>query len=156
VVFVKGEKTYEKHGFKIKYPKKWKIEEGKGYNARFCKNHEMYESTLTIRLHDISGADGEVTLDSYIEENIDMIKKVDESAGNFSVTERKFLQQPGKQMVYTNTDFMSDVAAKNLVVLTQIKNDNIVILLIFSAETQYFDEDVKIAEEMMETFEYNK
>jgi len=51
---------------------------------------------------------------------------------------------------------MSDVAAKNLVVLTQIKNDNIVILLIFSAETQYFDEDVKIAEEMMETFEYNK
>ena len=151
---MKGEKTYEKHGFTIKYPKKWKIEEGKaGYKTRFCKDRGILQSTLTINLHDISNADGEVTLDRYIEENIDMIKKVEESAGNFSVTEREFLRQPGKQMIYTHSDFMTDIAAKNLVVLTII--DKNVILLIFSAETQYFEEDIKIAEEMIESFELN-
>ena len=149
---MKGEKTYKKHGFKIKYPKKWIIEEGKsGYNTRFCKNHEMYQSTLTIRLHDISDADGEVTLDQYVEENIVTISEVEESAKNFSVTDREFLKQPGKQIIYNFKDFMSEVAAKNLVVLTII--DKNAILLIFSAETQYFDEDVKIAEEMIKTFE---
>ena len=152
MVQLKGEKTYEKHGFKIKFPKNWIIEEGKaGYNARFCKNHEMYQSTLTIRLHDISDADGEVTLDRYINENVDMIKKVEENTRNFSITEREFLKQPGKQLLYTNTDFMSNVIADNLVVMTII--DKIAILLIFSAETQYFDEDVKVAEEMIASFE---
>jgi len=149
---MKSEKTYEQSGFKIKYPKKWKVKDaGPGYTAQFFTKRGMFESNLTIVIQDLSKDPSVPTLDEFIKDSVASIKQFEEDAKDIQVTNRTILNTPSKEIIYEGTSFTSDMYLKHLIVLTLIGERSVI--LNFSVEPEFFDEDVKIAEEMIETFE---
>ena len=149
---MKGEKTYEKSGFRINYPKKWKTKDvGAGYTAQFFTKRGMFESNLTVVLQDLSEEPSIPTLDKFAEDSVTSIKQFEEDAVDIQVNDRKILNVEGKEIIYAGTSFTSDMYLKHLIVLTLIKKRSII--LNFSVEPEYFDDDVKIANEMIDSFE---
>ncbi|MHA1758140.1 MAG: PsbP-related protein, partial [Promethearchaeota archaeon] len=116
---MKGEKVYEKSGFRIKYPKKWKTKNvGAGYTAQFFNKRGMFETNLTVVIQDLSDAESIPTLDEYFEANINTLKQIEEDARDFQIRNRKVSNLEGKELIYSGTSFTSDVFLKHLIFFT--------------------------------------